>query len=152
MYALAGLIAALIVAPATPWIKAVRPIEEQAPSSVTLTAQWDQTAGTLAEARGYVYRYYVDGAAAGAVLAPVTCDEFPNPSIPPTTFACYAPFTMTVAGPHTLTVSVELTTGERSAQSTPPAAFTVDTIGAPRPPESVVPHRETCPYPPWCGR
>lgn len=109
------------------------------------TVLWDQPAPSLADAKGYVYRYYLDGAVTGAVVIAPTCTGATSP------YPCQATFTMTVPGPHTLTITVEQPTNPaaRSAPSTPVAAFTVVFSGAPTPPDVVVPTTPPiCPMPP----
>jgi hypothetical protein len=84
---------------------------------------WDQTALTLAEAQGYVYKYYPDGATTGIVLVKVTCTGNFSP------FQCEVAFPAFTPGPHTLTLTASSGSAE-SAQSAPPLAFTFMVVPA----------------------
>jgi hypothetical protein len=95
------------------------------------TAAWSQEAGTLQEAQSYVYRYYLDGATNGAAFSGVVCTGTASP------WSCQAPLPVTLGGEHTITVTAELTTGERGGMSAP-ATFTIELLGAPTPLGGVV--------------
>lgn len=77
---------------------------------------WDQAAPSLAEAQGYTYRLYVDGAAAPIlVTSPVTCV---NPGTAGAPYVCQTAFPPMTPGPHTLVVTASNDSGE-SLPSTP---------------------------------
>ena len=88
------------------------------------TVAWSQNAGTVEEVRGYIYRYYLDGAQNGAQLFSVTCGGTQSP------WECHAPLPVTLGGTHTLALSAELTTGEKGPRSET-TTFTIELIGAP---------------------
>lgn len=95
------------------------------------TAEWTQAAETLLEVQGYIYRYYLDGATNGAQFGGVVCSGTVSP------WTCRAPLPVTLGGEHTLTVSAELTTGERGPMSAP-TTFTIELLGAPTSPAPVI--------------
>lgn len=92
---------------------------------------WTQAATTVEEVRGYVYRYYLDKAVNGAPLASVTCGGTQSP------WDCNAPLPVTLGGTHTLSMTAELTTGERGPMS-PEVEFTIELIGSPTAPNPVI--------------
>lgn len=73
---------------------------------------WDIAAPDLATARGYVYKYYLDGATQGSLFANVTCSGTTAP------FTCQAKSPTFSNGSHTLTITASSSLGE-SAQSVP---------------------------------
>lgn len=74
---------------------------------------FDQQATTLAEANGFAYKYYPDGAATGIALTPVVCT---GPASP---FLCEAAFPAFTPGvQHNITITASNTAGE-SLKSTP---------------------------------
>lgn len=75
------------------------------------TVEWNQNATLLTEVQGYIYRYYLDGATNGPALSSVTCSGTVSP------WTCKAPLPVTLPGTHTLSLTAELTTGERGAMS-----------------------------------
>jgi hypothetical protein len=93
--------------------------------------EWTQAATTLLEVQGYVYRYYLDGNQTGAVLGPVTCSGDFSP------WTCNALLPVTLGGEHTLSLTAELTTGERGPMSAT-ATFTIELIGTPGAPYPVI--------------
>jgi hypothetical protein len=82
----------------------------QTPATQTNKIAWDQAALSLAEAQGYTYKYYADGAATGTTLLKVTCVG----NTPP--YQCEVPFPAFTPGPHTLTLTAS-SAGVESAQS-----------------------------------
>lgn len=79
---------------------------------------WDQTAPTLADAQGYTYRIYADGATTGQALANVTCVTTATAG----TFSCDAPIPAFTPGNHTATLTASNIAGESAKSS--PLAFT----------------------------
>ena len=73
---------------------------------------WNQTAGTLAEAQAYVYKYYLDGAVTGSVFSGVTCAGTASP------FTCQVRTPTFAMGAHSIQLTAGSATGE-SALSTP---------------------------------
>ena len=73
---------------------------------------WNETALTLAEAQGYVYKYYLDGAVTGSVFSGVTCSGTASP------FTCQALTPQFANGTHSITLTAASASGE-SPQSTP---------------------------------
>lgn len=72
---------------------------------------WTQEAPTLADAQGYTYRYYPDGAP-GVALSGVTCSGEGSP------FSCQVAFPAFTPGNHALTMTAANLAGE-SVQSAP---------------------------------
>ena len=60
---------------------------------------WDQDQTTAAEAQTFSYRYFVDGATTGDLLAGVTCAGAP--------VVCRAPVPAFTLGAHTITLAAE---------------------------------------------
>jgi hypothetical protein len=73
---------------------------------------WNQAANSLAEAQGYVYKYYLDGAGVGSTFAGVTCSGTASP------FTCQARTPAFSNGNHSLTITAASAAGE-SAPSIP---------------------------------
>jgi hypothetical protein len=73
--------------------------------------QWDQAAATLADASGYTYRYYADGATTGVVLAGVVCSGTASP------FACQGTLPTFTVGSHSLVLTAGAGTMESAASS-----------------------------------
>lgn len=71
------------------------------PASQTSKIGWDQEAVTLADAQGYIYKYYADSYAIGVVLNNVTCTGTVSP------FQCQVAFPAFTPGEHNLTLTAE---------------------------------------------
>lgn len=85
---------------------------------------WDQVAPSLADASGYSYFYYADGATPRTALANVTCVGTSTP------FQCSVNFPAFTPGNHTIAVSASNIAGE-SAKSNPLAFIFVVVPGVP---------------------
>jgi len=72
---------------------------------------WDQAATSATVAQGWTYRFYLDGAASGTVLAGVTCAGASAP------FLCSAPFPTLTPGQHTLQLTAAATAVSESVKS-----------------------------------
>jgi len=79
---------------------------------------WDQGAPTLAEAQGYTYLVYADGATTPLTLT-ATCVGTATP------FQCEAPFPAFTPGNHTLTMSAKNAAGESAKTAPFPFTFVV---------------------------
>lgn len=98
----------------------------QTPAVGTSKLGWDQDATTLVEAMGLTYKYYVDEATVGVLLANVTCSGNAG-SI--STFQCEAPFPAFKPGTHFIALTANSLAGE-SPKSTPLFGFTFVVIPA----------------------
>lgn len=67
---------------------------------------WDQSAPTLAEAQGYIYKYYPDASPSGTTLTSVTCTGDASP------FKCEVAFPAFTPGNHTLALTAGNAAGE----------------------------------------
>lgn len=67
---------------------------------------WDQAAVTPAEASGYTYRYYPDGAVGGTTVSSVACTGVSSP------FNCSISFPAFTPGSHTLQLTAANVAGE----------------------------------------
>jgi hypothetical protein len=102
-------------------------VDAQTPSLPGDKLGFDQAAASLADAQGYVYRMYLDGAATGAVLV-ATCGGTTSP------FTCTAPLPALTTGTHTsqLTASVVLPAPDgRTIESAKSTALTFRLFAAP---------------------
>lgn len=81
---------------------------------------WDQPANSLAEAQGFFYRAYPDGAtvASAAKVLTATCSGTVSP------YLCTAPYPAFTPGAHTVVLTSMNGVGDESLPSTPPFAFT----------------------------
>lgn len=84
----------------------------------------DQQAPTLADAQGYTYKYYPDGATTGVNFTGVICAGTTSP------FQCTVPIPAFTPGNHTITITATNLAGE-STKSTPFAFNFVVTPSAP---------------------
>jgi hypothetical protein len=84
----------------------------QPPATGTSKIGWDQAAPSLAEAQGYIYKYYPDSATVGTTLNLVTCIGTISP------YQCEVAFPAFTPGAHTLTITAGNIAGE-SAKSSP---------------------------------
>lgn len=88
----------------------------QTPTTGKSQIGWDQEAPTLAEAQGYIYKYYADDSATGITLVSVTCSGATSP------FLCQVAFPAFTPGPHNLVLTASNLAGE-SLKSSPPLTF-----------------------------
>jgi hypothetical protein len=94
---------------------------------------WDQPATSQAEAQGFSYRIYRDGAAAPIVLTAVTCSA-PGVGTPSGSFPCETPFLADTPGaPH----SIEATASNQAGESLRSTPFNYIFIALPQPPRNL---------------
>lgn len=72
--------------------------------------RWDMQAASLAEANGYGYKQYADGATVGVTLAGVLCVNSSLPTTQP--YTCDTLFTAFTPGVHTLQIAATNVAGE----------------------------------------
>lgn len=91
----------------------------QAPPAKPPRVGWYQSAATVAEANGYSYKIYRDGATWPLGTFGVTCTE-PTPDTPRGSFNCSADFPATTPGIHTMLITAtDKRTGQESNASNP---------------------------------
>jgi hypothetical protein len=103
----------------------------QTPVLGTEQLTWNQGAASLAIAQAYEYKVYVDGAATGAVLVPVTCAGGASP------FVCSTPFPPSTPGNHQFEVSATFVSGAVRAESLKSAPLPFVLIVAPTAPTNL---------------
>jgi hypothetical protein len=88
---------------------------------------WDQAAVTLADAQGYSYIYYPDGATNGTLLSAVKCSGTTSP------FKCIVPFPAFTPGAHSLTLTSRATLNGFTTESAKslPLMFTFTVLATP---------------------
>lgn len=101
------------------------PILVEAQAVPTSKFAWTQDAPTLADAQGYTYLYFPDGATTGIAFTGVTCTGATSP------FACEVNIPAFTPGNHTVTLAARNVAGE-SAKTTPLSFVFVVTPATPQ--------------------
>jgi len=102
-------------------------INANAQASAGKKLAWDQVAPSLAEAQGYIYKFYSDGSNVANTMTSTTCTGTTAP------FTCTNNFPPFTPGPHTLTITASNSAGE-SAKST---VFTFTFVVVPSTPTNI---------------
>ena len=103
----------------------------QPPVTTAQQFVWDQGASDLTTAQSYTYTLYLDGAATGAVLTPVSC-VVKSPAVVGL-FECSSAIPAITPGAHTATITAR----NIAAESAPSAALAFTFVAVPSAPQNV---------------